>query len=125
MLTRTEILSMPAGDELDVAVLVNVFEMDKREAERRVEAGLSLSSRNLTDAWQVVEKLQEKFPDYDFYIEKSSGHIDFWFRINDTSQGGWNSDGQWDKRVSESDAPTLPLAICRAALLSVLEEKDK
>lgn len=117
-MTREEIEKMSAGREMDALVMewVTKFTVDDN-------FHIPSYSTDIAAAWAAVEKLQEIYPDYDFYLEKSGRHVEFWFRINDTSQGGWNSSGAWDKRISDAEADTAPLAICRAALLAVMELK--
>jgi hypothetical protein len=66
-------------------------------------------SRDIADAWQVVEKMHE-----------SGQYCGLW------REGGDNSEWEIDIGVSlpELSAPTAPLAICRAALLSTLESES-
>lgn len=78
-------------------------------------------SSNIRDAWYIIEFLQKKYLDYSFYIEAESQDNSFWFRVNDTSQGGWNRDGQWNKRVADASANSLPVVISRVALLIALD----
>lgn len=65
-------------------------------------------STDLSAAWEVVEKMAKKWPD---------------FGISKSNQGSkwcvsWGFDGHgWEY----ADAETAPLAICKAALLSALE----
>lgn len=126
-MTRDEILAMPAGRELDTLVAENVMgetkpiyahepghllaikhgswyclpEFDKGdECEWRAQS----FSSDISAAWEVVEKLKEFKPiiNYDPFHKK-------WFvRFNG---GEFHS------------AEVAPLAICRASLLAVLEDK--
>lgn len=64
-------------------------------------------SDNLMDAWQVVEKMREH---HDFLIRANCQRI---FKSEPRYRAGFGDD-------SVADADTMPLSICRAALLSTL-----
>ena len=74
-------------------------------------------STNIAAAWEVVEKLSQS--GVDFYLERDPYGRTHWARFNDTTQGTYNKEGCEDKRLGDADAPTAPLAICRAALKAI------
>lgn len=101
-MTRDEILAMPAGREMRQAM---------------IDAGLwdANDPRDPTwdkaAIWEVVEKMKSN--GYNFYSE--------WSNDNRTTPDPWamfmKPDGYMDYNAT---APTMPLAICRAALLTTL-----
>jgi hypothetical protein len=89
--TRNEIQNMPAGREMDVAIGYHVMDL---VAPPELYPDYST---DISEAWKVVEKL------HDFDINRR--HV-FWlcsFKGKEPMQGD-----------------TAPLAICRAALLTVI-----
>lgn len=69
---------------------------------------------NITDAWQVVEKIIEQFGSYSLTKIKDGGHyceVLYWNR------------GAFDI-IAEVEAETAPLAICLAALKAVGVEME-
>ena len=125
-MTRDEILNMPAGREMDALVAEKVMTLNVWQHEKRVKqlafrgnrsrevlgtvieiiAGdrmLQNYSTDIAAAWQVVEKTKN---DYD--ITRVGGKWHAWlFAI--------------DEVLTEAYADTAPLAICRAALLAVMD----
>ena len=113
-MTRDEILSMPAGREMDVLIAEKV--MGWKTGERGVNAGYWVNdkgkevhfkdtwypSADVTVAWEVVEK---------FKGISLRCHGKFWFCDFDVE----------GKDYEYSQSLTAPLAICRAALLAVME----
>jgi hypothetical protein len=105
-LTRDEILAMEPGRELDALVAEKVMGWTK-VGENAWEApnikGYPLLPRYSTDiatAWEVVEKIAQKW--HDFNIGRHHGKWSI----------GWNYKG------SVVDLKTAPEAICKAALLA-------
>jgi hypothetical protein len=134
-MTRDEILNMPAGREMDalVAEKVMIVEFTKHNykahdvlsntIEERTYYSTSFAplphySTDIAAAWQVVEKLMEMG---DVFIENwQDGE---WFvacdpLMNKPRRNAASCDG---KKTGKESAP---LAICRAALLAVMEDKD-
>lgn len=102
-----EITSLPAGRDTDALVAVNVMGHQVKQVGTvywEGSAPLAMYSRNIADAWLVVEKIKSDlepvellyFPDHKTW---SCAFSDF----------------------SIAHAETAPLAICRAALLAVLD----
>lgn len=101
-LTREQILNMPAGSEMDSLITTHIFCVDG------FWHGIKPYSTNISAAWDVVEKLLQK---YSVYIE---GKDNEWFCDIEPL----------DEHVClefNTTAPTAPLAICHAALLAILE----
>lgn len=77
---------------------------------------LPLYSTRIHDAWLVVEAMIARWQQE----EQESGQPTFW-RFEDCSPEGWCVDVVWDHHDGEMielhvNAPTFPLAVCRAAL---------
>lgn len=124
-MTRDEILNMPAGRALDALIEHHII---KTQVPRNSDGHLSRSwvdgygyentfySTDIAAAWDVVEKLKR-----DGFIWKSNGNescgnliYSFSFAKDD---GGYEEYFQtFDSGITEN---SLPLAICRAALLAV------
>lgn len=121
---------MTAGSELDrlVAELVMGWRIDTaRDAWWGYERGMVGNDRptvhpsnwkpstNIAHAWEVVEKMRERFSavevksidrTYACLIEENSGEVD-------------------EHYVASAEAPTAPLAVCRAALLATTSLKGQ
>jgi len=126
-MTRDEILSMPAGRELDALIAEKVMKItpekcdfpvftDKRDwvdpGEYFVNVPGSVTelprySTDIAATWEVVERLTKptSFPDIDIDLL--------------TTVRGWLFVIKYDIAVHRANAETAPLAICRAALLAV------
>lgn len=104
-MTRDEILNMPAGREMDSLVAKYIMKVsDARE--------VFFFSTDIYVAWEVVKKIMSEY----------------WFSINtpcDSRSGMWEVDFMSLRDKSPfnyiSYGDTAPLAICRAALLAVME----
>ena len=116
-MTRDEIINMPAGRELDALVAEKVMSDNTRhfiwkrygkpDAIQSPEyGGPQEYSTDIDAAWQVVEKL-----------EIMGIRLIIWTGVNDIH---WYQIGEQDV-VGEIHATTLPVAICRAALLAVMD----
>jgi hypothetical protein len=95
-MTREEILNMPAGREMDALIAEKVIDPDWVKLKNLCPH----YSTDIAAAWELVEKMK-------------------YFTL-------YRGDGYWECEYSgqylESiDAETAPLAICRAALLAVIE----
>jgi len=125
-MTRDEILNMPEGRELDALVAEKVMGCDtkqfiwkrygKPDAIQDCEYGGPCNySTDIAAAWQVVEKME---------------HDDWWWEAANVVP---NSDPivyefKWTHRgvikAFYACEDTIPLAICRAALLAVMESGE-
>jgi hypothetical protein len=118
VMNREEILNMEAGSEMDALVLAKVFGAMAFKGEDgkpyRLDPyqnpwSVPNYSGDISAAWAVVEKMHIR--KWDFYCEYT--------RVQNDSQH-WvlfeTDECEFDKCAS---AETLPLAICRAALLAV------
>ncbi len=127
-MTREEILNMQAGYEIDLLIQVNLFQnaehcglsyeehstpdgldgwsgfvcpaCGRSEDLCKTEKCVQLYSTRISKAWDVLEKLSLT----DYVIEKVGDH----YCVNFISESAC--------------AETAPLAICRAALLTTLED---
>lgn len=110
-MTRDEILAMPAGREMDVCISEMFFKRKNRqdflgiwiENVAEYEHVMPHYSETYQDAMQIIGSPDMK----EIYFEKSDE--EYFCMIGDN----------FDTAVTEK---TLPLAICRAALLATLEE---
>jgi hypothetical protein len=97
MMTRDEILNMPAGREMNRLVAIKVMGYGENPVI------WARYSENITAAWQVVENVL-KNTDCDCTLK--------------TTMRGWDCELYRD----HANAETAPLAICRAALIAVMEQ---
>jgi len=101
-MTRDEILNMPAGEMMDKLICVNLFPHKNPEY-----WDLLKYSTDIAAAWEVVEKMS-----YSFHVEIMS----------DINGMAWGCDFKDDPlHTTLCVAETAPLAICRAALLTVMK----
>ena len=108
-MTRNEILQMPAGREMDLLVAIRLMGEDAsllkvNREDSYFENHLPRYSTDIAAAWEVVEKMQS----FDLEMEYP---------------GEWRASAMlagsdWGQTISDQ---TAPLAICRAALLAVME----
>ena len=124
-----DVEKMEAGPELDILMCKHVMEWAYDDAPPGYPAGWDkpegqwvridnfCPSEDIADAWQVVEKLKEK--GYYTYVTTENPCR---CAIYDSNSGGWDKAGSWDERLAETTAATVPLAICRAALLAIQQE---
>ena len=129
-MTRDEILAMEAGGELDEIVATRMMGWQRQdetpegrccpknghdwispdgERWRCHACGWSFPSYSteIAPAWEVVEKL---------WTERW-----IWFKIHPSSDEGWQVNIEINNRSVPVIADTAPLAICRAALLAIME----
>lgn len=121
MLTREEILAVPVGRELDALVHKNVFLREvywqniiPYPVDNLTAIPVPLYSTDLSAAWEVVEKLHEL--GYTTHLQSDypdDGAIKHGLLLFHNSKG----------RIKGDYAETAPLAICRAALLSIQGEE--
>lgn len=129
-MTREEILSLPAGRELDALVAKRVMRWTWASEwyEKGIPDWLPHYSSEIAAAWEIVEKLVER--GWYFEIRTPSRvyktvDITWHSRIRDAEHGTWDRYGGDSDGVIGDDlrAETLPLAVCRAALLAVMESE--
>ena len=108
-MNRDEILNMPAGRGMDEMVTQKIFMTDG------FWHGVKDYSTDISAAWEVVEKMcdgdKNKFMIYRFGFGPKKPKIRW--RVS------WGQG--WENLLSYCDAESAPLAICRAALLAVME----
>jgi hypothetical protein len=120
-MTRDEILNMPAGREMDIKIHVeimgwmeldNSLRLSKSRIFNKPEVGTMYDynvpnySTDIAAAWQVVDEMWEK----GFFHELAKARGGEIARI-----------GNKEKDTGDVFAETAPLAICRAALLAMME----
>ena len=126
-MNREEILNMPAGRELDALVAEKVMGFIKLpfpglpKYQKPTKDGVvplyyvPNFSTDISAAWEVVEKMcdgdKNKFMIYRFGFGPKKPKIRW--RVS------WGQG--WENLLSYCDAESAPLAICRAALLTVCE----
>ena len=121
-----EIMKMPAGREMDALIATDVMKWEElkhydshlsrdgfmgwmdRETKTVQRPEFWNPSESIEDAWVVVEKLRKKYQPLKFYLV-----VDKKIRACITPI---LLDDEW-----EAIGETVPLAICRAALLAVIE----
>jgi len=103
-MTEDELLKLEAGEELDLLVAREVLRIKPKDARHY--------STDISDAWQVVSKLS----DYGwFYLGRGNGK---WYATVRDSRIKWG-------QTKTVPCSTGPEAICKAALLSILEIRGK
>jgi hypothetical protein len=110
--TIEQVLAEPAGFQMDdwIAEFVIGNKYDSSDF-----------SKDIADAWGVVEKMRELDPHW-------CPHV-FWDDDDGLSPGYWVAtfyyygETQDEYRVCEAIADAAPLAICRVAVLAVLESE--
>jgi hypothetical protein len=127
-MTRDEILNMPASREMDALVAEKVMEFGVMRWINHptydpkiitpVEMELPHYSTDISAAWQVLEQLRDP----------SESEPDFWSITDAGIEQGWIVENIWAHHDGDIpnfavQAETAPLAICRAALLAVLEKQ--
>ena len=123
-MTCDDILKMEAGDEINLLIAEKIFG-DKvishnppmiwfGNPEDKKNGGFSswcgCYSTNIESAWNVVDKLR---PEWYVEIFDEGDAWECHLMEHGKEEGG---------RVISVDAPTAPLAICRAALLTITPE---
>lgn len=129
-MTREEILGMEAGPELDRLVAEQIMGWEEgRNFSMWPEQGVHISvgdgigffwrpSTDITAAWEVMTKLCElgMVPEvYGMWLtkKKNEWYIVLWYSVEDLTA------------AARAKASTLPLAICRAALLAMMRASDE
>lgn len=128
-MTRDDILSMSAGKELDELVAEKVMGWkrtgqcwkDDRGNTRTIELtsfGSFEPSQDISAAWEVVEKLKDG---YQYFYTGWDYPTETYFAQFIEAIATDDEVGV-ELREINSISETAPLAICRAALLAVMEE---
>lgn len=117
-MTKDEILNMPAGREMDVLISENLMNFVNGRQENHSPNGYTWwtthiphYSTDIDDTWELVEKF------YSMGLNKYSNGAE-WRCYLVRSKDGKEQDGV-------GVANTAALAICRAALITVLELETK
>jgi len=119
-MTKDEILRLEAGRELDALVAEKVMDYKRGDvagqevwATKEPEGMLIrfvgddfMPSKEIGHAWQVVEKMSKRDTVYIYLYEGGCSILH----------------GFYQEKLASAD--TAPLAICRAALLAVMEEAE-
>lgn len=134
-MNEEEVLDIQAGKELDDLVAKNVmnwhtkkistvrgaitFYLDNEDYVNRPVYNWN-PSEDISDAWEVVDELSE----HGWYLEiKTNFPVDVTVSIRDSRSGTWDTQGLYDKWITKDcGGKTVPLAICRAALLTVIDK---
>lgn len=125
-LTRDEILNMPAGREMDALIAERVMGWEIHPHKTHyihndgktgyfVPCGEFQPSEDIAAAWQVVERMRYK----NFY----SQHTDLTLASENEEWWSWTfiDHNPLAGYSEKATAETAPLAICRAALLAVMD----
>lgn len=133
-MTPNEVLTLPAGPDLDALISRHIFGRDPYPAygryyevlPRKEALGIPLShldgkeayavleySTSIAAAWRVVEKF---LPHFRLECMEDS-------ELCKRNPGKWHCDFWTGNGLACASAEDAPLAICRAALLTCLEEK--
>jgi hypothetical protein len=133
-MTRDEILKLEAGREMDALIAHDVMGLKKiviggigwwvKESPLEMsyqymeKSGDFEPSEDMNAAWQVVAKMREK--GFDFFAEWVTENAVS--RLNSLPWACFATDDNDSVFVDfTATAETMPLAICRAALLAVME----
>ena len=128
-LTREQILALPAGRELDALVAEKVFGLavDRVQFATADTTGYKSDdgfrypvprySRDIASAWGVVDKLTK-----DGYAFQFNAMAECGARFDPTGDDGCWED--WEVQHEDQELPleSAPLAICQAAILTILEK---
>ena len=121
-MTRDEILAAPAGREIDEMVIRDVMKWKFIHSDDfahvyddgKYGARISFSpSSDISAAWEVVDKFKQE--------GKWMSVSTFISSLEDKWACEFMNDGAKDEFLDCVEADTAPLAICRAALLTVLK----
>lgn len=118
-MTREELEQMPAGREMDALIAERVMDYKLIDGPESLEVGkmmyytpdqIPAFSTNIGAAWLVAEKMNRDYFTLEIHSSVLSGAgVRFW---------GPNSGPTYS-----ATAETVPLAICRAALIAVMESE--
>jgi|GEM_PF-3264926 len=118
-LTRDDILAMKPGRELDRQIgehifgFKNILNVADYWFIDDLNTSLPSYSTDIAAAWEVAEKMSEEWPQF------SIARVDTGWCVM------WGFDGYGWPNVTVATAPeAIPEAICKAALLAVMEKED-
>ncbi len=118
-MNRDEILTMPAGREMDALIFERVMELAFGSTGKNTTA--PHYSTDIAAAWEVVEKFAHNHRN-NLAVEMGFSH----FGLVAYPGGEWFcSLGLNDGVTHSAKAETAPLAICRASLIAVLEDLNE
>lgn len=117
-MTRDEILAMPAGREMNALIVEKVMKWNVKVTLKDYVIEYPRYSTDIAAAWQVIEKLAHEPYSWDIKSVNLIGGKLNWFVCywGDGSKPGTILD--W-----YTYCDSLPLAICRVALLAVMEQE--
>lgn len=133
-MNKEEILAMEAGRELDALVglklgfvkpnvaeafMTKSDELDQGSEKYGMKSLLPKYSTDISAAWEVMDKLKEKHDHIGIYYSTCIGK-EWTCNITDLSEQ-FDEEGDFDVKDISADAETAQLAICRLALLAVME----
>ncbi len=139
MLEDNEIRNMEAGRQMDALVAEHVFGREICHIHHNLFCcgrGKGFFSTDIAAAWEVVERLQDDDWIIRLWSPNDSGEppipahtwrLEIW-KVLYQSGELYDFAGRWEDTQEIShrgDADTAPLAICRAALLAVMETKQE
>ena len=104
----TAIDEMPAGRELDALVAEKVMGWDHYPSKHEI---VPAYSTDIAAAWEVVEKMRSD----DWWAQIAQDNTDIW----DAKLWRGEPDRWFPTMETYGNAPTAPLAICRATLKTV------
>ena len=122
-MTRDDILNMPAGREMDALIEKLVFchapyldslDIWRVAVDENMERVLPKYSTDIAAAWEVVEKFDRTSWDVNIYSQTESDVPTWEVALYEYFENGVG-------RIGKAEADTAPLAICRAALLAVMD----
>ena len=107
-----EIMNMPAGREMDVLAHREIFNKSCHSLDREIL--LPHYSTDIADAWLVVEKIKEYLPGREIMI---------YFVLDKWCVGSLVQAPSTIEILDKlGEADTAPLAICRAALIAIMDK---
>jgi len=114
---KDEILAMEPGRELDTLVAEKIFGLEYIECigcyidSNGNEQKIQRHSTGIADAWKIVEKIREKGLNIYIYVEGDNYTVEICDPIKDMSS----------MLINVKNCNTAQEAICKAALLAVME----
>lgn len=109
-LTREKIETMKAGSEIEILISDHVFKLSTLEWNRRFFNNRTKFSTDISAAWEVVKEMSAQ--NYWFGCQVLSSRCQAWFEKD------------LFKHDSVASTYDLPLAICRAALIAVMDNEN-
>jgi hypothetical protein len=119
-MNRDEILKMEAGTKMNQYIWWKIFDMEPTPPNNDMLL-LSDYSGNIAAAWKVVEKLNQK--GMCVLVSELVPYRQFEENLSGCEITPLSDDEESEPETIKASADTAPLAICRAALLAVMEAK--